>query len=85
MTRIHANRPALASGDVPHQPIAPNEGLLGLPPSGVRGRLRASHADREQVIEALTLERNASHPRAVLQVLKEHCRDAKDEGMHIVS
>ena len=41
--------------------------------------------DQAAVIEALTLERNASHPRAVLQVLKEHCRDAKDEGMRIVS
>ena len=38
------------------------------------------------VNEALTLERSASRPKAVfLQVLKEHCRDAKDKTMRIVS
>lgn len=31
------------------------------------------------------LERSASRPKAVLQELKEHCRDAKDKSMRIVS
>jgi hypothetical protein len=44
------------------------------------------HADDvHDRVETLTLERGASRPEAVLQVLEEHGREAKDKGMRVVS